>query len=684
MKATATRLRGLGAEVVPVLIPASLLVALWTAWTAEQGGYFPEDWLPGAIGVLILGAVVSVACGYALPRTRPARVALLLFAAFVAWSYASMLWSASPASAWDASNKLFLYLLTAWVVSLLPWTSVSASSALGGWSLAVTAVLAASLISATGTSDLGTFFIEDRYFHPIGYVNGVSAMAVMAAWPAVWLAASSRTPPLLAVLFTAAATYLLCFALIPQSRGAVLGVLVGLPVLLALAPERLRLLGRLVVIGAAVALAVGPVYEVYDVGDRVAEGLSSAAIRPVLDDAARAIVRSVALAAAAAAVLIALERVLDGRLAPRPRAAMALRRAVAGACVLLALAGLVVAVANAGRIRDEASDRLDDFTSREEVPAGHGPRLIASGSDQRTDYWRVALEAFDDEPVHGLGAGNFQVRYSADREDEKPSRYAHDIWLRFLSEGGIVGIALFLATLVALVVGGLMAYRRADSLGRGAIGVTAALLVYFLAHASLDWLEEFPALAAPALAFPFSVLGLQATATPFRRQGRISRAAELGGLGLLVAAGLVALAMPWMSVRYTQRAEQGWRADPQAAYRDLERAGDWNPLSPQPRLREAAIALGRGDERRARVAFERSIEVEDTWYARMELAILSASERHFKVAQRELRRAQSMNSVDPSLDELARLIAARRRVDVERFNRRVRRMSGERFTRPVR
>lgn len=686
MNEAGAKLRAWGERTAPALIPASLLVALWAAWTAEQGGYFPEDWLPGAIAVLILGGAVSIACGYALPRARPARVALLLFAAFVAWNYLSMLWSGSPASAWEASNKLFLYLLTAWLVSLLAWSSASASVFLGGWSLAVTGVCAASLISATGTADLGTFFIEDRYFHPIGYVNGVSAIAVMAALPAIWLAASRRTPPLLGVLFIAAAVYLLCFSLLPQSRGAVLGALVGLVVLIALAPERLRLLARLIVVGAAIALAVGPVYEVYDLGERAAEGLTSAPLAPVLDEAARAIVRSVVLAAAAGAVLIALERwVLAGRVAPSPRVVRAMRGALAGACVLIAIAGLVVAVANAGRIRDEANDRWDVFTSHEEVPTGRGPRLTASGSDQRTDYWRVALEAFDDEPFYGIGAGNFQVRYSAEREDEKPSRYAHSIWLRFLSEGGIVGIALILATLVALIAGWVSAYRRADALGRGMIGVTAALLAYFLTHASLDWLEEFPALAAPALAFPFCVLGLPArTPASPDHTGRVRRAVAVGALGLVAAAGLVALAMPWLSVRYTERAERGWRADPEAAYQDLDRAADWNPLSPQPRLSEGTIALNRGDQGRARVAFERSIEVEETWYARMELALLSASAGRFEAAERQLRRAQRLNSVDPSLDELGRLIAARRRVDVPRFNRRVRRLSGERFTRPKR
>ena len=681
--------RGWALRTAPALVPAGLLVILWTLWTANQGGYFPNAWLPGAVGMLLLVVVVAIARRQVLPVDTAARLALLLFAAFVLWSYASMLWSGSPASAWEASNKLLLFLLSAWLVSILPWTTASLSIFLGVWSLAVTGVCAASLIAAVGAPDLGEFFIQDRYFHPIGYVNGVSAIAVMASWPAVWLATSRQTPAPLQVLFAAASVYLLCFSLLPQSRGAVLGAVVGLAVMLALAPDRLRLLALLVIVGGATALAVGDVYQVYDVRERLAEGLPAEPLAPVLEDAAGAIVRSVLLAAAAAAALVAFERLLlERRLRPAPHVGRAVRVGVAGLFALVALAGLVVALANAGQIRRELNDRWDVFSSGEEIPTGRGPRLTVSGSDQRNDYWRVALEAFGDEPLTGIGAGNFQVRYSADREDAKPSRYTHDIWLRFLSEGGLVGIGLFVSTLIALVGACARVYRRSQAVGRGLVAVAAAVLSYFLAHASFDWLEEFPALAAPALAFPFCVLGLPGGKRPERpshaRRPSAMRKATLAGLSLLGAAGFVSLAMPWFSVRYTERAEAGWRSDADAAYRDLERAAAWNPLSPQPALSEGTIALYRGDERRAKVAFQRSVEVEETWYARLELALIEASARRFGAAERELRRARRLNAVDPSLSRLKRLIAARRRVRVSRFNRRIVRETGDRFTRPER
>lgn len=64
---------------------------------------------------------------------------------------------------------------------------------------------------------------------------------------------------------------------------------------------------------------------------------------------------------------------------------------------------------------------------------------------ERTDLWGVALEAFAEYPLFGAGPGGFAARlYWGGRA------YPHNLLLEFLSELGLVGGGLFLATMIAV------------------------------------------------------------------------------------------------------------------------------------------------------------------------------------------------------------------------------------------
>ena len=66
----------------------------------------------------------------------------------------------------------------------------------------------------------------------------------------------------------------------------------------------------------------------------------------------------------------------------------------------------------------------------------------------------------------GVGAGNFGRHYDELRRFAKHSQYTHDIWLRAMSETGIIGFALLLAVLGALALGLVRAAQELDGLGR--------------------------------------------------------------------------------------------------------------------------------------------------------------------------------------------------------------------------
>src|SRR5262245_37567631 len=562
------------------LLPAVPVLVAWVAWGPADGGYFARTWYPCAIAAVVLLVVVAIAGGRVLPDRAPLRLAICLFAGFVAWTYLSVLWSDSPGDGLEAGNELLLSLTVAWILALLPWSTRGAWVLLGLWVLGTAAVCAGSLISATSADRIGGYFLEGRYMDPVGYSNGVSALAAIALWPALALAYGRWAPPALRPLFLAAAVFLLEFSLLPQSRGSIIGLAITAPPFVLLAPDRLRLVPIGLVIAAAVLLSIGPVYDVYDVGTAINQGTTTQPLEPVLDDAARAIWLTALLAGAAGVALVLLDRAVR----PGPAAARRARTAVIAALALLALGGAVIAIANAGDIADTASERWDTFKSGKDTPPQPGARLTGDYADQRYDYWRVALEAFRDRPVAGIGAGGYERRYTAERRHEKMARYAHSLWFRVLAEGGLIAAALLLAFLAAGPGRAAWLGRRLEPPGRAVVVAAVCSAAYFFVHSSFDWIEEFPALAVPAFSLPFVALAIAAPPArreARRRRGPLTAAAGWGAAIAVLAAFVVALVPAYLATRYYDRAGRAWTADPAAAFDDLDRAADLNPLSPR-------------------------------------------------------------------------------------------------------
>ena len=96
------------------------------------------------------------------------------------------------------------------------------------------------------------------------------------------------------------------------------------------------------------------------------------------------------------------------------------------------------------------------------------------------DNWKVALDAFDDQPLHGQGAGTYENWWNANRPARQATYNvtdAHSLYLEALGELGIVGF-LLLAVLVASVLVALAPIRRGPNRPRRsrskALGDTSA------------------------------------------------------------------------------------------------------------------------------------------------------------------------------------------------------------------
>lgn len=643
------------------LVPAVVTVALWMSWIPQDGGYFGVEWYPGALLSVLMLAVVALARGRALPASPAARAALGAFGAFVLFNYASMLWAGSPGDAWEAANKLVLYLTTGWLLSLIPWRSASATTLLGAWALGAAIVCLVVLLGALNATELSAYIQASRWQEPSGYANGTAAIAVLAFWPALLLSARRDLAPWVQAVFMGVAVFLLEFGQLPQSRGSLVALVLSVPVLFALAPQRARLLSRVLLLAGAIAVSLSSIWAVYG---HVNATPPQPAV-PALHHAATAMALTTAVAVMAVLVLALLER----RLVAPAALARAVSRGLVVVTTAAVLAGVVGAIATSSRISHYATS----FTHPSNALNGSSPRILVGDLEERSDYWRWSASAFSSAPVAGIGGGNFEYGYTRGRRVPKFARYAHDIWLRVLAENGVVGALLFLALLGSLGVGLALAARRAPPAARSIVATAGVMLFYFLAHGSVDWLDEIPAVAAPALALPFVALALthgsraRGGKAASRWPARLRLAGAVSGV-LLVVAAAVSLICPFLSLRYVHRAYELEAVNPRAALADFRRAARLNPISPKPWYAAGVLATVTHDPASARDAFAHALRLEDNWLPHFELALLAAGSRQGPQARQEIARAATLDPPDPLVQYAAVLIARRSRVDPAAVN----------------
>jgi hypothetical protein len=644
-------------------LPAVAALGAWLFWLGASGGYFPRDYLPVALLAIALLAVLFVATGIVLPPRGPGRTAVLLLAVGACLSLLSMAWADSPAFAFDASMKLIAILAVTWLIATVPWSDRSAATMLGAWAVGAALVALVALVDvATGSGSIDVVRYG-RFAEPIGYTNGVAALGVMAFLPGLALASRREVPALAQGVLLAAACFLAELALLPQSRAAIVAIAVGLPLLVVISPGRLALLARLAVLALAVGFALGHVLDVYTAASNGEDAMAA------LRSATVAMTLSSVLAGFAGAALGLAQGTVESRVRlPRPT-----RRTVLGLLGAALLVLVVAGFANSGRI-ETAWDKATNASANDS-----GSRISSLDPEERLDYWRVSLDMFDRSPVLGRGAGSFEYNYARDRHEAKPSRYTHNVFLRALGETGLVGLLLFVAMLATLALGAYRARRALSPLGATVAGAAFVVGVCFLLHASFDWMEEIPALAAPAIGLLVMVCrSVGGDAEP----GRQSRGLIAAGTAVALAAAVL-IGTSWLTVLYLQRGDERLATDPAGAFSDYSRAADLEPWSAKPLLSEGVGAIVAGEPRRARAAFVAAVEREDDAFPHLELALLAAQQHRHALAVREVGIAARIEPRDILARYAQRQIEAGKPIDARSFNRRLLGIEERRFTSPV-
>lgn len=118
---------------------------------------------------------------------------------------------------------------------------------------------------------------------------------------------------------------------------------------------------------------------------------------------------------------------------------------------------------------------------------------LAVGDESRIELWQMAIEAFKENPVLGVGPGQF-VNYTHETGTNNSKLGAHNTYLQILAEGGVLGAIPILALItVALRRSYLTAKQSLDPV-QVAIWVGLLAAIIHNAMDSLFWTQHFQVL----------------------------------------------------------------------------------------------------------------------------------------------------------------------------------------------
>jgi O-antigen ligase len=327
--------------------------------------------------------------------------------------------------------------------------------------------------------DLGS---GPRLRYPLGYWNANGLVFGIGTAMALWMSRRS----LLAGLrwaAVAALTVLLLALYLTYSRGGLLSLIVACACLLALSHDRLWLLATLAIGSLGTLPALLALQDRRGIADFVAEpDVASEGVTVLL-----LLAGGIALALALYAGLRRLEGRrggLTGRAVELSRSPVVLRRVA----VVVAVAVIAVAAAIGGRAWDQFTASDVQFPNQPEHHFGS-----FSGAN-RDEFWRVAIDSFEEKPVLGDGAGTYQLAWNQLRSIPLPVRDAHSLYLEAFAELGLAGGLLVLALVLTLLWTGFSAWRRAQGPQQELYAVLLAVALAFAVGAGIDWFWEIAVL----------------------------------------------------------------------------------------------------------------------------------------------------------------------------------------------
>jgi len=651
---------GIGRDIL--LVPGLLVLATGLLLSVLDGGFDPTVWYPAALFLLVLLALtVVVAPPSRAERGRLATVAIVLYGLFCIWSYLGITWADAPGSAWEGANRVLLYGLAIALVVLRPWTRRAALIGFGLVGGGLTLIALYVLVSGAIDSDPSNLLQEGRLGEPAGYVNASAGLWLIGMWPLLALALNRGLPLAVRALSIGAATLLLQAAFLSQSRGGAIALAVAAVVYVVLSPRRWPAL-------LALGLPVVATVITFDTLAGVRDAPTIAALAPAFDSAVEAILIATAIATVVAAAALLAGRRTEPWVGERPQLSRN------GDIALLAIAGLMAVggLVAIGNPVDWADGRWQDFkTSGYSDVNSSSNRFTGSLGSGRYDFYRVAFGQFEEHPLRGVGQDNFANEYLQEREGNEAPRHPHSLVLKMLSQGGLIGSALFFGAIAVLLAAGWRSRQRLRRVADDAtlvVGGITAFVIWFV-QAAGDWLWAFPALGIIA----FGLLGIAARLgdEPGAEGGAPdvevdggpgARFRTLAGRSAIAVGVLLAglsLICAGISARYTSAAYESSGSDVLTSLQRLDRAAELNPLSAEPLLAKGVLAQRIESYDVAVTALEDAADREpENWFIHFELGLALAAQGHERLALANLREAQRLNPRQPLVGEVMRRLRA--------------------------
>jgi hypothetical protein len=509
-------------------LPGALVVFL----AFNAGGFFPEAVAAVALILVLTIAARLIAAERPLAGfSRPLAVAAGTLGLYALWILLSATWSDSTWRALTEFDRALIYLLALLLYGSVPRHPDRTRWIVRGLAAGILAVCVSSLITRL-LPDLWPIapgFDASRLSFPITYWNSLGLLAAVGVILCFHLSTARSEPRPIRTLAAGAVPILATTVYFTLSRGAILVCIVGLIAYVAAA--RPKTIGSSLIAclpTSAIAIVVA-----YHADTLVSANATSAAAA----HQGKHVAVAVALCSGGAALVRFLLASVGPRI-PLPRLSVSIRRAIVGF-----VAGIAVATAIGGAIAAHlphfVSTEYHGFVSQAPAapPRDMRGRLTSASSTGRVRVWSVALnDGFAPSRLTGSGAGTFQLVWDRHRPRKyaAPVEDAHSLYAESLGELGIVGLALIVATLAALMFG-LVARLRGPN--RTLYGALFAAALAWAIRAGIDWDWEMPVVTLWVFA-----LGGAALATPvYRRRGagRLSpkmRAAAVAGclaLGVL-------------------------------------------------------------------------------------------------------------------------------------------------------
>jgi hypothetical protein len=439
-----------------------------------------------AVWLLLVGMIALGAAGRAT-LGRPFYWAAGLIGGLALFSAFSSLWSGSIELSVTETDRVLVYLGFFLASFLITQTDQRRQRFAEGIGIALVAVGILAICSrllpdlvGLGPGPGG----NARLGYPLGYWNANALAFAIGIAFCLWMSRRSLNLPLRWIAVAALPTLLLALYF-TYSRGGLLTLIVACGCLVALSHDRLWFLATLAVSALATLPAVLAV--------QARGSLASNAPTQLTVDQGEIVFLYLLAGTVVTLGLFALLRRLEkrgnqltGRALDLSRNPTVLRRLA----IALAVVGIGAAIVVGGRAWDQFSSPDVQFPSN---PKHHFGQLSSGGRDE---FWRVAGDAFGEDPVLGQGAGTYRFSWNQLREIDNKVLDAHSLYLEAFAELGLIGGLIVLALVGTVLWAGVEAWRAASGPRKELNAVLLAACLAFAVGAAIDWFWEIAAAGA--------------------------------------------------------------------------------------------------------------------------------------------------------------------------------------------